>query len=109
MVWPAEVRFWPHPDKLGRLGLHDSSCPSFHRPGGNFFLTIPALVSKKRRSSLESVEGEDTEGREHFGMEIELIMDILGIDSSDGPEAWAKEQGKQACASLIARYSEQYG
>lgn len=34
--------------------------------------------------SLESVEGEDTEAREHFGMEIESIMDILGIDSSDG-------------------------
>ncbi|MDN4036514.1 DUF4844 domain-containing protein [Massilia sp. YIM B02443] len=34
--------------------------------------------------SLEAVEYEDTEGREHFGMEIELIMDILGIDSSDG-------------------------
>jgi hypothetical protein len=36
------------------------------------------------QSSLESVEGEDTEGREHFGVEIESIMDILGIDSSDG-------------------------
>lgn len=34
--------------------------------------------------SLESVEGEDTEAREHFGMEIESIMEILGIDSSDG-------------------------
>ncbi|MRV76269.1 DUF4844 domain-containing protein [Duganella sp. FT92W] len=34
--------------------------------------------------SLELVEGEDTEGREHFGMEIEEIMDILGIESSDG-------------------------
>lgn len=30
------------------------------------------------------VEREDTEGREHFGMEMENIMDILGIDSSDG-------------------------
>lgn len=34
--------------------------------------------------SLELVEGEDTEAREHFGMEIESIMEILGIDSSDG-------------------------
>jgi hypothetical protein len=34
--------------------------------------------------SLKAVEGEDTEGRDHFGMEVELIMDILGIDSSDG-------------------------
>ena len=30
------------------------------------------------------VEQEDTEGREHFGMEVEEIMDILGIESSDG-------------------------
>jgi hypothetical protein len=34
--------------------------------------------------SLELVEGEDTEAREHFGMEIESVMGILGIDSSDG-------------------------
>jgi hypothetical protein len=34
--------------------------------------------------SLESVATEDTEGRDHFGMEVETIMDILGIDSSDG-------------------------
>jgi hypothetical protein len=34
--------------------------------------------------SLELVEQEDTEGREHFGMELEQIMDILGIESSDG-------------------------
>jgi len=34
--------------------------------------------------SLAAVEMEDTEGREHFGMEIESIMDILGIESSDG-------------------------
>lgn len=33
---------------------------------------------------LVSVEEEDTEGREHFGMEVEEIMDILGIESSDG-------------------------
>lgn len=36
------------------------------------------------QTSLQAVEGEDTEGREHFGMEIESLMDILGIDSSDG-------------------------
>lgn len=30
------------------------------------------------------VEKEDTEGREHLGMEVEEIMDILGIESSDG-------------------------
>ncbi|MBQ5965641.1 DUF4844 domain-containing protein [Massilia sp. ZL223] len=34
--------------------------------------------------SLELVEQEDTEGREHFGMELERIMDILDIESSDG-------------------------
>jgi hypothetical protein len=34
--------------------------------------------------SLELVEQEETEGREHFGMELEGIMDILGIESSDG-------------------------
>jgi hypothetical protein len=33
---------------------------------------------------LEKVRHEDTEGREHFGMELERLMDILGIQSSDG-------------------------
>lgn len=36
------------------------------------------------KHSLELVEQEDTEGREHFGMELERLMDILGIESSDG-------------------------
>lgn len=36
------------------------------------------------QSSLESVEDEDTEGREHFGMEPESIMEILDIESSGG-------------------------
>ncbi|MBB3122510.1 DUF4844 domain-containing protein [Pseudoduganella violacea] len=36
------------------------------------------------QKALVLVEGEDTEGREHFGMEMENIMDILSIDSSDG-------------------------
>jgi hypothetical protein len=34
--------------------------------------------------ALAQVQMEDTESREHFGMEIENIMDILGIESSDG-------------------------
>ncbi len=34
--------------------------------------------------SLESMGNEDTEAREHAGMEFETIMDILGIESSDG-------------------------
>ena len=34
--------------------------------------------------SLELVEDEDTEGRDHFGLEIEQVMEILDIDSSDG-------------------------
>jgi len=41
-------------------------------------------VLARFQPSLAAVEYEDTEGREHFGMEIELIMDMLGIDSSDG-------------------------
>lgn len=36
------------------------------------------------QKALVLVEGEDTEGREQFGMEMENIMGILGIDSSDG-------------------------
>lgn len=34
--------------------------------------------------ALVQVESEDTEAREHFGMEIEHIFDVLGIESSDG-------------------------
>jgi hypothetical protein len=36
------------------------------------------------QTSLKLVEEEDAEGRDHFGMELENIMDILGIESSDG-------------------------
>jgi hypothetical protein len=36
------------------------------------------------QQALKLIEDEDTEGREHFGMEMESIMDILGIESSDG-------------------------
>jgi hypothetical protein len=34
-------------------------------------------------------QGEaDTEVREHFGLELEALMDILGIESSDGLLSW---------------------
>jgi hypothetical protein len=33
---------------------------------------------------LAAMEGEDTEARDHVGAELESIMDVLGIDSSDG-------------------------
>lgn len=36
------------------------------------------------QTALKLVEEEDTEGRDHFGMELENIMDILGMESSDG-------------------------
>ena len=34
--------------------------------------------------ALAEVAHEDTEAREHFGMYIEKVMDIVKIDSSDG-------------------------
>jgi len=41
-------------------------------------------VLEQFQTSLEVVESEDTEGRDHFGTAIEMIMEILDIDSSDG-------------------------
>jgi hypothetical protein len=41
-------------------------------------------VMAQFQHSLVLVEAEDTEGKEHFGSELEALMDILGIDSSDG-------------------------
>ena len=41
-------------------------------------------VMKQFQKLLEAVEHEDTEAREHVGMELEQLMDILGIHSSDG-------------------------
>lgn len=38
----------------------------------------------KFQCQLEKVQQEDTEAREHFGTELEALMDILSIDSSDG-------------------------
>lgn len=41
-------------------------------------------VLKQFQPYLIKVQNEDTEVREHFGLEIEELMDILGIESSDG-------------------------
>ncbi|MGO4477770.1 DUF4844 domain-containing protein [Massilia sp. 2TAF26] len=41
-------------------------------------------VMKQFQQSLELVQEEDTEAREHFGSELERLMDLLGIGSSDG-------------------------
>jgi len=41
-------------------------------------------VMRQFQRSLISVEHEDTEGKDHFGTELECIMGILGIESSDG-------------------------
>ena len=41
-------------------------------------------VMSQFQTALEAVQIEDTEAREHFGVYLEQIMDILQIDSSDG-------------------------
>jgi hypothetical protein len=41
-------------------------------------------VMGKFQPVLDSLYGEDTEGKEHFGQHLGEIMDILGIESSDG-------------------------
>lgn len=41
-------------------------------------------VMAQFQRSLVLVEAEDTEAKEHFGSELEALMDILGIESSDG-------------------------
>ena len=41
-------------------------------------------VMKQFQQALTKVRDEDTEGREYFGMELEQLMDILSIESSDG-------------------------
>lgn len=41
-------------------------------------------VMRQFQPALNAVSNEDTEGRDHFGRNIELVMDILHIESSDG-------------------------
>jgi len=41
-------------------------------------------VMRQFQPALDLVVKEDTEAREHFGMELEQLMDVLHIDSSDG-------------------------
>jgi hypothetical protein len=41
-------------------------------------------VMRQFQPSLYAVQMEDTEGRDHFGIHLEQIMDILNIESSDG-------------------------
>jgi hypothetical protein len=41
-------------------------------------------VLKQFQASLEIVRKEDAEAREHFGTELERLMDIVGIQDADG-------------------------
>lgn len=41
-------------------------------------------VLKRFQESLETLRDIDAEAREHLGAELERVMDLLGIDSSDG-------------------------
>lgn len=41
-------------------------------------------VMRQFQPSLDAVRMEDTEGRDHFGIHLEQVMDILHIESSDG-------------------------
>ena len=41
-------------------------------------------VMSQFQRALEGMGQEDTEAREHFGLELEHVMDILEIESSDG-------------------------
>ena len=41
-------------------------------------------VMQQFQNALVKVESEDTEARENFASHLEEIMDILGIESSDG-------------------------
>jgi len=50
-------------------------------------------VLKQFQQSLELVQGEDTEAREHFGEELERLMTIVGIVSSDGVIAYYLGRG----------------
>jgi hypothetical protein len=45
-------------------------------------------VMKQFQQTLPGLKNEDTQAREHFGLALEEIMDILGIESSDGLLAW---------------------
>ncbi|MEN3276272.1 MAG: hypothetical protein V7631_2062 [Massilia sp.] len=45
-------------------------------------------VMKQFQQTLEGLEHEETEARERFGLALEEIMDLLGIESSDGLLAW---------------------
>jgi len=45
-------------------------------------------VMSEFQRTLVALQESDTEVREHFGMELEAIMDILGIESSNGLLSW---------------------
>ena len=43
-----------------------------------------AWVLGQFQRCLVQLQDHDTEAREHFGVELEELMDVLGIESSDG-------------------------
>jgi FKBP-type peptidyl-prolyl cis-trans isomerase (trigger factor) len=45
-------------------------------------------VLKQFQQSLVAIENEAAEARAHFGLALEEIMEILGIESSDGLISW---------------------
>ena len=59
-------------------GLADTLLAGLERHPTKFW------VLKQFERSLASVQDADLDAREHFGAELERVMAILGIDSSDG-------------------------
>ena len=45
-------------------------------------------VLKQVQRCLEALQEEDTEAHEHVGTELERVLAIVGIESSDGVLAW---------------------
>jgi len=76
-----------HADERARLG------PAIDAVADRLIAAIAARptkfwVLKQFQPVLEAVRHDDTEARDHVGTELEELMEMLGIESSDGVLAY---------------------
>ena len=56
MVWSKEIWFWPHPDKLGRLGLYATNYLGFYRMGRGLFLKIGMPTATGPKPPVDAIQ-----------------------------------------------------
>jgi len=80
-MWAAARAAWP---SRSTGDASQRGCAAWTTRPHTLNTPSTAIRIRKFQFLLEPMFEEDTEAREHFGLELEKIMDILHIESGDG-------------------------